>query len=134
MTHIYRYGPLAGRILLAAIFVLSGVGKIPGFDGTVGHIAARGLPLPQLAAVATIAIELGGGLMLAVGWKARTAAAALFAFTALASLVFHPFWGMPSEQAELQRIMFLKNLAIMGGLLYVVVYGSGPIAASDDRE
>ncbi len=134
MDTLNRFGPLAGRILLALLFVLAGFGKITGFDGTVGYIASKGLPLPQWLAVAAIVIELGGGIPLIVGWKARWAAAALFVFTALAALIFHAFWASPPEQAQNQMIHFMKNLAIMGGLLYIVVYGSGPLSVGGDRE
>ena len=123
-----RYGPLVGRILIAFIFVFSGIGKITGFDGTVGYIASKGLPLPQLAAVGAIIVELGGGLMLVLGWKARLAAAAMLVFTAMAALFFHNFWAVPADQAQMQMIQFMKNLSIMGGLLYVVSYGSGELS------
>ena len=134
MYTLQKFGPLAGRILLALIFVMSGFGKITGFEGTVGYIASKGLPLPQLAAVAAIVVELGGGLLLVFGWKARWAAAAMFIFTALAGLLFHNFWAMPPDQAQNQMIHFMKNVSIMGGLLYVVVHGSGPLSIdkSDD--
>ena len=128
MDNLNRYGPLIGRLLIAFIFVFSGIGKVTGFDGTVGYIASKGLPLPQLAAIAAIIIELGGGIMLVAGWKARWAAAAMFIFTALAALLFHNFWAVPADQAQNQMIHFMKNVSIMGGLLYVVAYGSGPLS------
>jgi len=134
MEYLNRFGPLVGRVLLATIFVLSGIGKVMGFDGTVGHIAAKALPMPQILAIAAIVVELGGGVMLVAGWKARAAAAALLVFTGVAAFLFHAFWAVPPEEVAIQRIQFLKNLAIMGGLLYVTVYGSGPFSASGDRE
>lgn len=73
MQIINRFGPLVSRVLIALIFVWSGFGKIAGFAGTVGYIASQGLPLPQLAAIAAIIVELGGGIMLIVGWNARLA-------------------------------------------------------------
>jgi putative oxidoreductase len=69
MDALYRYGPL----LIAAMFVFSGFGKITGFDGAVGYIASKGLPLPQLAAIAAIIVELGGGILLIIGWNTRLA-------------------------------------------------------------
>ena len=128
MDALNRFGPLAGRILIALIFVLSGFGKITGFEGTVGYIASNGLPLPQLAAIGAIIVELGGGILLVVGWKARWAAAAMFVFTALAALIFHNFWAVPADQAQNQMIHFMKNISILGGLLYVIVNGSGPLS------
>jgi putative oxidoreductase len=86
------------------------------------------LPAAQLLAVVAIIVELGGGALLILGWKARWAAGALFVFTLLAALFFHAFWAAAPDQAMMQQIQFLKNLAIMGGMLYVVVYGSGPVS------
>src|SRR3569832_608650 len=152
--------PLIGRLLLAYIFIMAGFSKIGGFDGTVGYIQSVGLPMPTIAALAAIAVELGGGLLLAVGYKARWAAAALAIFsviTAIAvelggglllavgnktqkttttqtifsvitAMAFHNYWAVPAEQVQMQSIQFMKNLAIAGGLLYVVVYGSGAYA------
>jgi putative oxidoreductase len=133
METVTRYAPLAGRILLAAIFVLSGIRKLGGFEDTVAYIAAKGLPLPQISAVLAIALELGAGLMLVAGWRTRAAAVTLLTFTGVATVVFHAFWSVPPEAVEVQRIMFLKNLAIMGGLLYVMAYGSGPLSADGGR-
>src|SRR3954462_9237048 len=117
MDALRRYGPLIGRLLIAAIFVKSGLGKITGFEGTVGYIASKGLPLPQLAAIGAIIVELGGGIMVVLGWKARWAAAAMFIFTAAAALIFHNFWAVPPDQAQNQMIHFMKNVSMLGGLL-----------------
>ena len=133
MEALKRFGSLGGRILLAFIFLLSGFGKITGFAGTVGYIAGKGLPLPQLAAIGAIIVELGSGILLVVGWKARWAAIALFLFTALASLTFHDFWAAPADQAQNQMIHFLKNVSMMGGLLYVAVHGSGPLSVDGGK-
>jgi putative oxidoreductase len=127
------YGPLVGRVLLVLIFIIAGFGKITGFDGTVGYMQAYNMPMPQVLAVLAIIIELGGGIMVAVGWKARWGAAALFIFVLVASFIFHAFWAVPADQMQMQRIMFLKNLSMMGGLLYVIVYGSGPASVDKNR-
>jgi putative oxidoreductase len=126
MDTVRKFGPLVGRILLALIFIISGFGKIMGFDATLGYIRSAGLPFAQLSAIAAIVIELGGGILLVVGWKARWAAAALFLFVLVAAFYFHAFWASPPDQAMMQQIQFLKNLGIMGGMLYVMAYGSGP--------
>ena|SRR3990172_1464214 len=128
MNGLQNIGPLAGRILIALIFIMSGWGKITGFEGTVGYIASKGLPLPQAVAVIAIILELGGGLMVVAGYKARWGAAALIVFTAVAALFFHNFWAVPADQAQNQMAHFMKNLAIIGGLLYVAVHGSGPLS------
>jgi len=127
------YGPLVGRVLLALIFIIAGFGKITGFEGTVGYMQAYNVPMTQVLAVLAIIVELGGGLMIAVGWKARWAAAAIFIFVLIASFIFHAFWAVPADQAQLQNIMFMKNLAIMGGMLYIIVYGSGPFSVDKNR-
>jgi putative oxidoreductase len=129
MNTLQRYGPLAGRVLIALIFIMSGFGKITGFEGTVGYIASKGLPLPQLGALGAIVVELGGGILLVAGWKARWAAAAMFVFTLAAALFFHNFWAVPADMAQNQMIHFMKNVSMAGGLLYVVVHGSGPLSA-----
>jgi putative oxidoreductase len=123
-----EFGPLLGRVLIALIYLLSGYEKITGFGSTVGYIASKGLPLPQVAAIGAIIIELSGGMMLVLGWKARWAAAVLFGFTALAGLIFHNFWAVPAAEAPNQMTHFLKNICILGGLVYVLVHGSGPLS------
>src|SRR5262247_1658003 len=86
---------LVGRVLLAVLFIISGYGKIGGFDGTVQTLAGKGLPLPQLATAVAILVELGGGILLAIGWKTRwVAAVAIILFTIAASFLFHDFWNM----------------------------------------
>jgi putative oxidoreductase len=128
MEMLNRYGPLVGRVLLALIFITAGFSKINGFGGTVGYIEAYGLPMAQICAIIAIIVELGGGIMIAVGWKARWGAAALFIFVLIASVVFHAFWAVEADQVQLQNIMFMKNIAIMGGMLYIMVHGSGPMS------
>ena len=131
---LQRFGPLTGRLLIAFIFIFAGFGKVTGFEGTIGYIASKGLPLPFLAAIAAIIVELGGGIMLVLGWKARWAAAALFVFTAMTALFFHNFWALTPDQAQNQMIHFMKNLAIMGGLLFVMVHDSGPLSVGSQQK
>lgn len=128
MGAIKQYAPLVGRILLAAIFIWSGLGKLGNFSGTVGYIQSVGLPAAQLMAVVAIIVELGGGVLLILGWKARWAAAALFVFVLLAGVMFHAFWAAGPDQAMMQQIQFMKNITIMGGMLYVVAFGPGPMS------
>lgn len=129
---VKTFGPLVGRILLAAIFIVSGSGKIGGFEGTVAAIAAKGMPLPQIAAAVAIAVELIGGILIVIGWHARWAAAALFLFMIPTTLLFHNFWAFEAAQQAGQRIHFMKNLAIMGGILYVMAFGAGPLSVGSD--
>lgn len=128
MTSQRDFAALVGRALLAVIFIYSGFGKITGFAGTAGAIASKGLPMPEILTAITIAIELGGGLLLLLGWKARWAALAIFLFLIPTTLLFHNFWASPPEQVVAQRTNFLKNLAIMGGMLMVWALGPGGYA------
>lgn len=130
---VKTYGPLGGRILLALIFLVSGYEKVTGFEGTVGYIASKGLPLPQVAAAAAAAVELAGSILLIVGWQARWAATALFLFTIPATLIFHDFWAADAAQVQNQTIHFMKNLCILGGMLYVMAFGAGPLSV-DNRK
>ena len=122
------YALLVGRLLMAVIFILSGISKITGFSGTVGYISSQGLPLATLAAILAIIVELGGGLMLLVGWKTRWAAAVIAVFTVFAALLFHNFWAVAPDQAQNMMIHFMKNFAMVGGLIYVVVFGAGSLS------
>jgi len=128
MSQYQPWALLVGRVLLAYMFVVSGWGKITGFAGAAKYMASKGMPLVEPLLVGAIIIEFVGGLMLAVGWKARWAAWAIFGFVALATVIFHDFWAVAPEQAGLQMIMFNKNLAIMGGMLYVACMGPGKLS------
>jgi putative oxidoreductase len=130
MKTLDRFGPLVGRCLLGLIFIVAGWGKIMAYSGTAGYMASKGMPLVTLLLPLTILLELGCGLMLVTGWHARWAALALFLFIIPTTLIFHNFLAAPPAQVQNQMNNFLKNIAIMGGMLYVIVYGSGPISAS----
>jgi putative oxidoreductase len=119
---------LMARILLALMFVLSGISKLTGLEGTAGYIGSVGLPAPQLLAIGAGLLEVIAGVMLIVGWQARWAALALAGFTLLASLFFHNFWALPADKASMQQLMFMKNLAVIGGLLFVLAFGAGTLS------
>ncbi len=125
---IDKFGPLVGRILLALIFLVSGYGKIGGFTGTAGYMASKGLPMAEVLLAITIVIEIGAALMLIAGYKARLGAAALFLWMIPVTFIFHNFWAMPADQQMIQQIMFMKNLGLMGGMLYIMAFGSGPMS------
>lgn len=130
---LQQYGPLLGRILLSLIFILAGYGKIGGFEGTSGYMASKGLPFTDILLVLTIIIELGGGLLILVGWQARWAATAIFLFLIPVTLIFHPFWALEGQIATDEYHAFMKNLAIMGGMLYIMTFGSGPFSLGKDN-
>jgi putative oxidoreductase len=125
--------PLVGRILLALIFVISGFKKIGGFEQTAGYMTTKGLPFVEPLLVLTILIELGGGILLILGWKARWAAAAIFLFLIPVSIIFHPFWAVDAAQMQNQFNIFFKNLCIMGGMLYIIAYGAGTLSVDKGR-
>ncbi len=133
MNAMQPFGLLAGRILLAFIFVLSGFNKIGNFTGTAAYMASKGLPITEVLLVLTILIELGGGLMIALGWKARWGALAIFLFIIPTTLIFHAFWAVDPSEMQGQMNNFMKNLAIMGGMLYIVAAGSGRYSVDKGR-
>jgi putative oxidoreductase len=116
---------LAGRLLLVALFLPAGIGKLTGFAGTVGYIGSVGLPLPTLAAALAAVVEIGGGLALLFGFGTRIAALVLAGFTLVASFFFHAYWAVPAEQAFVQQLLFFKNVAVTGGLLALAAHGAG---------
>jgi len=116
---------LAGRLLLAALFLPAGLGKIADFPGTVAYITSVGLPLPQVAAALALIVEIAGGAALIAGFGTRLAALFLALFTVLASVFFHNFWAVPVEQQMMQQLLFFKNVAVVGGLLTLTARGAG---------
>ena len=114
---------LGGRLLLAAIFILSGVNKLGAVEGTIAYISSAGLPFATATFYAVVALEIVGGVMLVVGVKPRVTAVALAVFSIVAAIVFH------SDFADQnQMIHFLKNLALAGGLLQVAAFGAGRLS------
>jgi putative oxidoreductase len=122
---------LIGRILLAGLFIWSGVGKLSGFEGVVSGIAAKGLPMPTLLAAVALAIELGGGILLAIGFKTRWVALVMGLFLIIITPIYHDFWNATGGARMGQQINFMKNVCILGGML--MVYALGPGRYSVDR-
>lgn len=114
---------LIARILLSALFLWSAVNKILNPAGTQQYMTAKGIPLVGLLYLATVVVELGGGLSVLLGYKTRIGAIALAIFLVPATLIFHTNFA-----DQIQQIMFMKNLAIFGGLLMLVQYGAGRIS------
>lgn len=133
MTLIERYFPFTGRILLSLIFLVSGVGKFLDWSGSVAYAEQNGLfAIPVLLAIAGV-IEILGAVSLITGLYARIGALVLFGLLAVFSVVFHDFWTFSGFDAQLQLTHFLKNLAIMGGLLYIVVTGPGNLSLGSGK-
>lgn len=128
-----RYGPLLGRILMALIFLMSAYEKITEFGPTAGAMAGKGMPMTEVLLVCAIAIELVGATLLVIGWQTRWAALALIVFLVPATLYFHNYWSYPAEQVRDQRNHFMKNVTILGGLIFVMGMGAGPLSADNRR-
>lgn len=110
----------AGRALAGVLFLVSGIGKVLGFAGVATWMNAAGIPAAGVVLVATILLEIGGGLALVTGFQARIAAAALALFLVPVTLIFHGFWNADAAAFQNQLNHFLKNLSILGGMLVIV--------------
>jgi putative oxidoreductase len=129
-----QYGPMAGRVLIAYIFLLSGIGKIGGFTATAAGMASKGIPLAEVVLVITIVIELAGATMLIVGWHTRLAATAILLWLIPVTFIYHAYWAVEAVQVRMQTVQFNKNLAIMGGLLYIMAFVAGRLSFDSRRK
>lgn len=119
---------LAGRVALSAIFILSGFSKLADPAGTIGYIQSVGLPVPQFAFLAAVAVEILGGFALIAGLRTRYVAAALATFSLVTAFGFH---AELSDQN--QFIHFFKNIAMAGGLLQTLAFGGGRLSLDNRR-
>ncbi|MCB9377776.1 MAG: DoxX family protein [Holophagales bacterium] len=127
-ARLERLGSLIGRLAVATIFVHSGWGKLGDLGGVAAHVAAKGLPAPELAALAAGLLEFVGGLALALGLGSRLAAFALALFLVPTTWLFHNPVGLETAAAGMQWIHVYKNLAIAGGLLAFASFGPGSLS------
>jgi putative oxidoreductase len=118
-----RYLPFTGRLLIGLPFAMSGLGKLAAYGATTAMIAAVGLPVPPLAYVVAVAVELGGGLLLVAGYQVRFVAIALALFAIATAVSFHSNFADQN-----QMIHFLKNVMLAGGLLQIAAFGAGAIS------
>jgi len=121
-----RYLPLIGRVLIGLPFAMSGLGKLAAFGPTTAMIAAAGLPVPPLAYIVAVALELGGGLLLIAGYQVRSVALALAVFCVAAGVAFHNNFADQN-----QMIHFLKNVMMAGGLLQIAAFGAGALSLDE---
>jgi putative oxidoreductase len=120
--------PLVGRCLLAALFLVAGIRKIMGYAGTVGYMAKIGFPAPEAMAIIAIVIEVGGSLLLIIGWRTRWVAWVMATFVVIATFAAHRFWEFDAAQYNAQLNNFLKNFAIIGGMLMLAAFGPGRLS------
>lgn len=123
-----RYLPLAGRLLIGLPFAMSGLAKLGAYGPTTQMIGAVGLPFPALGFAVTVAVELGGGLLLIAGLQTRLVAIALALFSLAAAVFFHANFADQN-----QMIHFLKNVMITGGLLQIAAFGAGAFSIDNRR-
>jgi putative oxidoreductase len=116
---------LVGRILLALMFLVGGIDKIMGFDGNVKYAQTNGVPMANIAVYVAIAIELGMGLLLVAGFQTRLAAIVLTIFILSTLFFFHQYWNMEGGPRGINRVIFFKNVAVIGGMLMLMVAGPG---------
>ena len=114
---------LIGRILIAAIFIVSGIAKLTDTTGTAGYMQAAGIPAPHTLAIIAGIAELAGGVSLVLGLLTRIGALGLIVYLAIVTLTMHAFWSFEGAEQKTQMVNFMKNLAIMGGLFTVMAFG-----------
>jgi putative oxidoreductase len=119
---------LVGRILLAQMFLVAGSYKLMAVAGTTAYMTKLGFPMPEVVTWIAIIIELGGSLLLILGWQTRRIAWLLILFIVIATAMAHRFWEFQGPQYMGQLNYFLKNVSIIGGLLYVIVFGPGSLS------
>jgi len=119
---------LLGRLLIAPLFILSGVGKFAAFGSTVEYVRSAGIPFPKLALAIAAVVEILGGLSILTGFLTRLGALVLLVYLIPTTLLFHHFWTFAGDDRTVQMVNFLKNLGIMGGLALLIAYGPGRYA------
>lgn len=117
---------LLSRLMIATIFLMSAVGnKIPKFNDVAGYMASEGVPQPQIALAGAIVFLIVGSLSVIAGFKIRCGAALLLVFLMLATYYFHDFWKFEGQEQQTQMIQFMKNLSLMGTMLFLMANGAG---------
>lgn len=125
---------LVGRLSIATIFLMSAVGnKIPNFNGVAAYMASESVPMPQLMLVGGIVFLILGSLSVIAGFKTQIGATLLLIFLILATYFFHDFWTFEGEARQNQMIQFMKNLSLMGTMLFLIANGPGKLSL-DNRK
>ena len=133
-SKLQAIGTLLGRIMIATIFFMSAIGnKIPKFNDVVAYMAAEGVPMPKVLLPGAIAFLILGSLSIILGYKARFGALLLLIFLILATYFFHDFWTFEGQEQQLQMIQFMKNLSLMGTMVFLMFNGSGAMSLDSAR-
>ena len=127
------FTPLAGRILMSVMFLISGFFKIGAYSQTVAYSASKGLPMASVAIACAAVLELAGGLAILVGFQTKIAAWLLFLYLIPVTFLFHNFWAMQGAEQQQNMINFLKNVSIMGGLVILATNGAGAYSVDRSR-
>ncbi|HML18903.1 MAG TPA: DoxX family protein [Bryobacteraceae bacterium] len=126
MNPVLKPLPPLGRFLMALVFVYAGIRKLGTVAATAATMEKHGIPHSDMLVWGAIALELAGGLALMLGFLARLAALALFFYTLVLAVIFHPYWTFTGDAFGLERASFYGHLSMMGGMLFVVAFGAGP--------
>ncbi|MGD0401767.1 MAG: DoxX family protein [Candidatus Acidiferrales bacterium] len=127
------FTPLAGRILMSVLFLISGFFKIGGYSQMVAYSASKGLPMAGVTIACAAVLEIAGGLAIITGFQTKIAAWLLFLYLIPVTFLFHNFWAMQGAEQQQNMINFLKNVAIMGGLVILATNGAGPYSVDHAR-
>ncbi len=128
MDKLTIYAVPLGRVFMAFLFIMAGIGKAGNPEGTIGYISSAGLPLPELGYAIALAAEIGGGLLILVGYQTRLVAFGMALFTIATAVFFHNNFA-----DQMQMTMFMKNFAIAGGFLVLAAHGAGALSI-DNRK
>jgi uncharacterized membrane protein YphA (DoxX/SURF4 family) len=136
MSTLQNLFSLAGRVLFAPLYIGAGVNKIMHWSDTAAKMEAQDMPMVgSVTLPGAIAILVLGGLSVLLGFKARIGAIALIVFLVLATLVFHDFWNVEDVQAAVtEQIQFMKNLGLIGGMCFLLAFGSGKWSLDERRK
>lgn len=126
---------VAARVMLSLVFLMSAVGnKIPNFSNVANYMGSEGVPAPQVLLAGAIVFLIAGSISVIIGFKARFGGALLLVFLLLATYFFHDFWTFEdAAERQQQMIQFMKNLALMGAMLFIVANGAGPCSMDTKR-
>lgn len=119
---------LLGRILISLLYIWAAVAKLDNIPGTIAYISSKHMPFVYVSLAAAVFFQIAGSILLLLGYKARLGAWILILFTIPATIIFHDYWNLQGQERHIEQVMFLKDLAIVGGLLAFAVFGPGKYA------